>query len=105
MNLFAAVAAGAVLSLGIAAGAVFYFRRRRKQVELLDFHVRQAEKAYARMYDARNDAEAAAAYSDLQNDFAVALALAANLGMKKRAGEIERRLEQCRAVYRSQFSR
>lgn len=102
---FSAVLAAAAVLAGAGTAVALRSRHRKRQVELLEFHVRQAGKAYARMLDARNDAEAAAAHSDLKNDFTVALALAGRLGLKERAREIEGRLEHCEAAYRGQRRR
>jgi hypothetical protein len=104
MNLPILLAAGLVLT-GAGLGAVLYFRNRQKQLSLLEFHFQQAEKAYARMVGARTEAEAAAAYSDLNNGFTVAVGLAERLDLRKRAEELEKRQAHCRAIYQNQFPR
>jgi hypothetical protein len=104
VNLPALLAAGLVLT-GASLGAALYFRNRRKQLALLEFHSRQAEKAYARMVGARTEPEAAAAYSDLNNGFTVAIGLAERLALPKRVEELEKRQAHCRSIYQNQFPR
>jgi hypothetical protein len=60
-----------------------------------------AEKAYDQMYDSRNPA---AEYSDLKDYFADAIGLARRAGLTAEVERLSKRLEHCKAVYRSQFS-
>jgi hypothetical protein len=60
-----------------------------------------AEKAYDAMYDSRYPA---AEYSDLKDYFAEALGLAQRAGLNGEVERLSKRLEHCKAVYRSQFS-
>jgi hypothetical protein len=53
------------------------------------------------MYESRNPA---AHYSDVKDYFADAIGTAERAGLKAEAARLTRRLEHCRAVYRSQFS-
>jgi len=61
-----------------------------------------AEAAYEEMYDARSPA---ACYSDLKDYFAMAIGAAERAGLHEDAKRLNARLDHCRQVYRSQFSR
>ena len=69
----------------------------------LEWHIRQAEAAYARLYEARSDSERAAAYSDCKEGMADALHLARKLGLEERAVKLERKLAHYKAVFRHQM--
>ncbi|HEY2138093.1 MAG TPA: hypothetical protein VGH49_19570 [Xanthobacteraceae bacterium] len=60
-----------------------------------------AEAAYERMYESRNPA---ADYADVKDFFAAAIGAATRAGLGDEVARLTERLEQCRAVYRSQFS-
>lgn len=70
----------------------------------MDEHVRLAEEAYARMYDARPGADAAAAYSDCKESLSEAIALARKTGLEERARELEERRMHVRDVFRGGMS-
>jgi hypothetical protein len=61
-----------------------------------------AEAAYNEMYDSRSPA---ACYSDLKDYFAMAIGTAERGGLHDEAERLNARLDHCRQVYRSQFSR
>ena len=60
-----------------------------------------AEKAYDAMYETRYPA---GEYSDLKDYFAEAIRLAQRAGLTAEAERLGKRLEHCKAVYRSQFT-
>jgi hypothetical protein len=60
-----------------------------------------AEKSYDQMYDSRYPV---AEYSDLKDHFADAIGLARRAGLTDEVERLSKRLEHCKAVYRSQFS-
>ena len=60
-----------------------------------------AEKAYDAMHDSRYSA---GEYSDLKDYFAEAIGLARRAGLTAEVERLSKRLEHCKAVYRSQFS-
>jgi hypothetical protein len=62
-----------------------------------------AEKAYDKMYDARNPTDAAGCYSDAKDGFATAIGLAQRLGRSEDVRRLEARLAHVKAVFRSQF--
>ncbi len=68
------------------------------------FYEQQAEKAYARMYDATSASDAAARYSDAKEALYSAIGLAHGLGREEDARRLEARLSEIKAVFRSQFS-
>ena len=59
------------------------------------------EEAYSRMYDTRSPA---GDYSEAKENFHAAIALATDLGLDDEAERLERRLENIKSVFRSQFS-
>ena len=61
-----------------------------------------AEAAYNDMYDSRSPA---GCYSDLKDFFAMAIGAAERAGLHDDAERLKVRLEHCKQVYRSQFSR
>jgi hypothetical protein len=63
----------------------------------------QAEAAYDKMYDAANNTEAAAHYSDAKEALYDAISLARRLGQDARMTRLEARLDHIKAVFRSQF--
>jgi hypothetical protein len=68
------------------------------------FYERLAEEAYSRMYDATSSSDAAARYSDAKEALHSAIALAHGLGRQETAKQLEARLAEIKAVFRSQFS-
>ena len=63
-----------------------------------------AEEAYARMYDATSPTEATARYSDAKEAFYTAIERAQALGDKQRVERLQARLDEVKAIFRSQFS-
>jgi hypothetical protein len=63
-----------------------------------------AEEAYARMYDATSPSEATARYSDAKEAFYSAIERAQALGDIPRVERLQARLDEVKAVFRSQFS-
>ena len=61
----------------------------------------RAEKAYDAMYETRYPA---GEYSDLKDYFREAIDLARRAGLTAEVERLEKRLEHCKAVYRSQFT-
>jgi hypothetical protein len=72
--------------------------------ERIVFFERQAEDAYSRMYDATSASDAAARYSDAKEALHSAIALANGLGQEETARRLAARLDEIKAVFRSQFS-
>ena len=70
----------------------------RQQVARLE---KWGEEAYGRMYDTRSPA---GDYSEAKENFHAAIALATELGLDDDAERLERRLENIKSVFRSQFS-
>jgi hypothetical protein len=70
--------------------------------ELIAVFEASAEEAYDRMYESSIPA---GCYSDFKDDFASAIGTAKRAGLTEEAGPLTKRLEHCRAVYRSQFGR
>jgi hypothetical protein len=64
----------------------------------------RAEESYGAMYGAHDFTTAAAHYSDVKEYLCAAIGLARRLGREDDAVRLEGRLEQIRAVYRSQMS-
>jgi hypothetical protein len=64
----------------------------------------QAELAYEEMYDAPAGSGSAARYSDAKEFLYDAIALAGRLGQVATAERLSRRLDEIKAVYRSQFT-
>jgi hypothetical protein len=64
----------------------------------------QAEAAYDKMYDATNNSDAAARYSDAKEAMRDAIALAQRLGQGAVETRLEARLAHIKAVFRSQLS-
>jgi hypothetical protein len=62
------------------------------------------EEAYGRLYDATSSSDAAARYSDAKEALHTAIALAHGLGRPQTAKRLEARLDEIKAVFRSQFS-
>jgi hypothetical protein len=60
-----------------------------------------AEAAYSEMYETRSPA---GSYSDMKDYFAMAIAAAERAGLPDDAKRLNARLENCKKVYRSQFS-
>jgi hypothetical protein len=61
-----------------------------------------AEAAYDQMYDSRSPA---GPYSDLKDFFGMAIGAAERAGLHDDAKRLTARLDHCKQVYRSQFSR
>ena len=74
------------------------------EADTIEDHVRLAEDAYSGMYDATSPSDAAARYSDAKEALYSAIALALRLGHRERAAQLEQRLGEIKAVFRSQFS-
>jgi hypothetical protein len=62
------------------------------------------EKAYDQLYETRLSRSATALYSDAKEAFHDAIRLAGELELRGEAERLSRRLEQIKAVFRSQFS-
>ena len=60
-----------------------------------------AETAYSEMYETRSPA---GSYSDMKDYFACAITAAERAGLPQEAKRLTARLEDCKKVYRSQFS-
>jgi hypothetical protein len=60
-----------------------------------------AEKAYEEMYETRFPL---GCYGDLKDCFSAAIEVARKAGLGEEAERLEKRLEHCKQVYRSQFS-
>jgi pyruvate carboxylase len=69
--------------------------------ELIAMFEASAEEAYDRMYESSIPA---GCYSDFKDDFASAIGVAERAGLTEEAERLQKRLDHCRAVYRSQFS-
>ena len=63
-----------------------------------------AEEAYERMYDATSPSDATARYSDAKEALHSAIGRARALGDGKRVARLQERLDEIKAVFRSQFS-
>ena len=63
-----------------------------------------AEEAYRRMYDTTSASDAAARYSDAKEAFHSAIERAQALGDTQRVERLRKRLDEIKAVFRSQFS-
>ena len=74
------------------------------QYKQIDFFEKQAEDAYQRMYDASSASDATARYSDAKEALYSGIRLARELGDAARANQLEMRLSEIKAVFRSQFS-
>ena len=74
-----------------------------EMLERLRFFQAQAEKAYARMYEARIGSDPAACYSDAEEFLHEAIALAQRLGLWRAAQRLTARLEEIKTVFRRQF--
>lgn len=72
-----------------------------KDPDKVDRFVRQGENEYSEMYDSRNPG---ACYASAKDSFHEAIRLCLKLGWKKRAADLEKRLEHIKSVFRSQFS-
>jgi hypothetical protein len=72
--------------------------------EQIAFFERRAEDAYSRMYDATSASNAAVRYSDAKEALHSAIALANGLGQQDTARRLAARLDEIKAVFRSQFS-
>jgi hypothetical protein len=72
--------------------------------EQLAFFERQAEEAYARMYDAVSTSDATARYSDAKEALYSAIGIARALADEDVIRRLEARLAAIKAVFRSQFS-
>jgi hypothetical protein len=70
----------------------------------LEWHVRQAEAAYGRLYEVWSDTERTAAYSECKESMTEAIRLARQLGLEERVVELEKKLSHYKAVFRSQMS-
>lgn len=84
--------------------ALLVGHRPVNEKEKLDFFERQAEAAYGHMYDVASYSDAAARYSDAKEALHSAIGLADAIGDKASAERLRRRLDQIKAVFRSQFS-
>jgi len=60
------------------------------------------EKAYDQMYEARGSVSGL--YSDTKEAFYDAISIANELGLREEAEQLSKRLENIKAVFRSQFS-
>ena len=80
----------------------------RTSLELRLSHLRACEslgeKAYDQLYETRLARSATALYSDAKEAFHDAIRLAGELELRGEAERLSRRLEQIKAVFRSQFS-
>jgi hypothetical protein len=72
--------------------------------ERMAFFERQAEDAYARMYDASSSSDATARYSDAKEALYSAIGIARQLADEEATRRLEARLAAIKAVFRSQFS-
>jgi hypothetical protein len=72
--------------------------------ERLAFFERQAEEAYARMYDAVSTSGATAHYSDAKEALYSAIGIARQLADADSTSRLEARLAAIKAVFRSQFT-
>ncbi len=62
------------------------------------------EKAYDDMYGGHSSSGVGASYSEAKEFFSSAINLAKRLGLTDEAAALEERLDDIRAVFRSQFS-
>ncbi len=72
--------------------------------EQLDVFMREAERAYGRLYDARSGTERAAAYNDCKEFIADAIRLARELGLDGKVVELEKKREHYKQVFRHQMN-
>jgi hypothetical protein len=72
--------------------------------ERMAFFERQAEDAYARMYDASSSSDATARYSDAKEALYSAIGIARQRADEEATMRLEARLAAIKAVFRSQFS-
>ncbi len=72
--------------------------------EWTDAYELMAEEAYGRMYDATSPSDAAARYSDAKEALYSAIERAQALGDGERVARLQARLDEIKAVFRSQFS-
>ena len=74
-----------------------------ESMKQLEFHIRQAEEAYSRLYDAYSRSDRAAAYNDCKESMADAIHLARQLGLQDKVLELEKKLEHYKNVFRHQM--
>jgi len=73
------------------------------QVSLARYEA-QADEAFRRLYEAGSGTEAAAWYNESKESLAEAIALARAMELPEATASLERKLEQCRSIFRAQFS-
>lgn len=69
----------------------------------MDWHIREAEKAYGRLYSAKTGTDATAAYNDCKECLDKAISLARQTGLEEKMNELENKLQHYKGVFRSQF--
>lgn len=77
---------------------------REQRLERMRQCIAWGEDEYDQIYEPRTHHSPAGHYSDAKEFFGEAIRLARSLGLEEKAGELTKRLEHIKTVYRGQFS-